>query len=55
MNGVFFNSTLKDVLPLCRAEVLQLSYLTATLQNRSTAALILTPCSLPYAQCVSVG
>jgi hypothetical protein len=31
-------NALSKVLLLCRAEVLQLNYLTATLQNRSTAA-----------------
>jgi hypothetical protein len=37
VNGLSSTAALKDVLPLCRAEVLQLNYLTATPQNRSTA------------------
>jgi hypothetical protein len=40
MNSTNSSNPLEKVLPLCRAEVLQLNYLTATLQNRSTAALI---------------
>jgi hypothetical protein len=33
------SNPLNKVLPLCRSAVLQLDYLTSTLQNRSTAAL----------------
>jgi hypothetical protein len=36
------SNMLNKVLPLCRAAVLQLDYLTSTLQNRSTAALLHT-------------
>jgi hypothetical protein len=39
MNPMNPSNSLNKVLLLCRAEVLQLNYLTATPQNRSTAAL----------------
>ena len=38
MNSTNPSNPLNKVLLLCRAEVLQLNYLTATLRNRSTAA-----------------
>jgi hypothetical protein len=53
MNSTNPSNPLEEVLLLCCAEVLQLNYLTATPQNRSTAALhnFVTLCAMRSAPC----